>query len=140
MCRFWAAAFLVLWVGAGCGDSASEIKSTTPAQGSAVPSEPDTETGLYARAQAAEQQGQAEEAVRLYRQILERYPESPNNYKATFLIGFVFSEKLEEPDSARLMFEAVIRDYPDCEFVDDAQAMLRFMKGELPPFEESPPS
>jgi len=72
--------------------------------------------------------------------VLERFPESADNYKATFLIGFVFSEKLNQPDSARTMFETVIRDYPNCEFVDDAQAMLRFMNGELPPFEESPPS
>lgn len=139
MCRFWTAVLLALCIGAGCGDSASETESTatvhTPPQ-----AEPTTEAGLYASAQAAEQQGRPEEAIRLYRRVLERFPESAENYKAVFLIGFVYSEKLNVPDSARVKFETVIRDYPDCEFVDDAQAMLRFMNGELPPFEESPPS
>lgn len=101
---------------------------------------PVTEAGLYARAQAAEQQGRAPEAVELYRRVLSEYPQSQDNYKAVFLIGFVFSEKLNQPDSARLMFETVIRDYPQCEFADDAAAMLRFLDGELPPFEDTPNS
>lgn len=138
MRRLWTVALLAIWVVAGCGDSASEESNET-AQKTTV-SEPATEAGLYASAQAAEQQGQPAEAVRLYRRVLEKYPESADNYKAIFLIGFVFSEKLNQPDSARIQFEKVIHDYPNCEFVDDAQAMLRFMNGELPPFEESPPS
>lgn len=148
MCRFWMAVAMALWVGAGCGDSASDIKSNAPetagAQGSVLDSAalaaPASEAVLYARAQAAEQQGRPQEAIYLYRRILSDFPSSPDNYKAVFLIGFVFSEKLNQPDSARLQFDAVIRDYPDCEFVDDAQAMLRFLKGELPPFEEAPHS
>ena len=95
---------------------------------------------MYARAQEAEQQGKPREAVDLYRKILDAYPESPQNYKAVFLIGFVYSEKLDQPDSARHMFEQVIREYPDCEFEDDAQAMLRFLDGHLPEFEETPNS
>jgi outer membrane protein assembly factor BamD (BamD/ComL family) len=95
---------------------------------------------MYARAQEAEQQGKPREAVAIYRQILATYPESPQNYKAIFLIGFVYSEKLDQPDSARQMFEQVIGEYPDCEFEDDAQAMLRFLDGHLPEFEETPSS
>lgn len=139
MCRLWVAVFLAVWVTVGCGDSASETESTTTTQ-TPVQTDPDTEAGLYAGAQAAEQQGRPEDAIRLYRLVLERFPQSADNYKALFLIGFVYSEKLNQPDSARAKFETVIRDYPNCEFVDDAQAMLRFMNGELPPFEESPPS
>lgn len=143
MVRIWAALAMALMVGAGCGDSESESQSQTavantePALHAA---EPATEAGLYAGAREAEQQGQADLAIRLYRRILSEYPQSADNYKAVFLIGFVFSEKLNQPDSARLMFETVIREYPECEFVDDAEAMLRFLKGELPPFEDAPHS
>lgn len=143
MVRFWTAVAMAFLVGA-CGDSASESQknSSTPDQtGSSRPLPADTtEAGLYGRAQSAEQQGRVVEAVGLYREILERYPQSPDQYKAVFLIGFVFSEKLNQPDSARVMFKTVIRDYPDCEFVDDAEAMLRFLDGELPPFEDAPHS
>jgi outer membrane protein assembly factor BamD (BamD/ComL family) len=97
-----------------------------------------TEAGLYAQAQVAEHENRPHDAIDLYRRILREYPESPQNYKAEFLIGFVFSEELAEPDSARLAFKRVIREYPQSEFVDDAEAMLKFLDGELPAFEESP--
>ena len=144
MVRIWAALALALVVGSGCGDSASESQTQVAAESASsdvrAASEPATEAALYASAQEAEQQGQAGEAIGVYRRILSEYPQSPDNYKAVFLIGFVFSEKLNQPDSARLMFETVIREYPGCEFVDDAEAMLRFLKGELPPFEDAPHS
>ena len=144
MVRIWAALALAFVVGAGCGDSASESQTQAAAENAdsvlRADAEPASEATLYARAQQAEQQGDADLAVGLYRRILDEYPQSPDNYKAVFLIGFVFSEKLNQPDSARLMFETVIREYPGCEFVDDAEAMLRFLKGELPPFEDAPHS
>lgn len=143
MVRFWGVMALAVVVGTGCGDSASQSQSHSSVQSGQKenpPDEPLGEAGLYAKAQASEQEGRPEEAIALYRRIFSDYPQSPNNYKAVFLIGFVFSEKLNQPDSARLMFHAVIRDYPGCEFVDDAQAMLRFLDGELPPFEDTPHS
>jgi len=144
MVRIGTAFLMALLVVAGCSKSEPESQSSTTgehSQAAAVPA-PDTttESALYQSAQAAEQQGQPVEAVRLYRKILTDYPQSPDNYKAVFLIGFVYSEKLNQPDSARTMFNAVIRDYPACEFVDDAQAMLRFLDGEMPPFEDAPHS
>ena len=124
----------------GCGDSASETASKPASQSQLAETTPATEATMYARAQAAEQQGKPQEAIGLYRQILNEYPKSSQNYKAVFLIGFVYSEKLSQPDSARTMFETVIREYPECEFEDDAQAMLRFLDGHLPDFEEAPTS
>ena len=141
MVRAWVFG-LVAGVGlaAGCGGSASDSASKPASQNDLTEQSPASQATMYARAQEAEQQGKPLEAVELYRQILDTYPDSPQNYKAIFLIGFVYSEKLEQPDSARQMFEQVIREYPDCEFEDDAQAMLRFLDGHLPEFEETPNS
>jgi outer membrane protein assembly factor BamD (BamD/ComL family) len=44
------------------------------------------------------------------------------------------------PDSARHWFETVIEKYPQSEFADDAQAMIRFLNGEMPHFEDAPNS
>jgi outer membrane protein assembly factor BamD (BamD/ComL family) len=144
MVRIGTAVLIAVLSVAGCSKSQPESQSSTTvdqSQASGVhPPDPTTESGLYESAQAAEQQGQPAEAIRLYRRILTDYPQSTDNYKAVFLIGFVFSEKLNQPDSARTMFHEVIRDYPTCEFVDDAQAMLRFLDGEMPPFEDAPHS
>lgn len=144
MVRIGTAFLIAVLAVAGCSKSQPESQSSTTldqsqAAGQHAP-DPTTESGLYESAQAAEQQGQPTEAIRLYRRILTDYPQSTDNYKAVFLIGFVFSEKLNQPDSARTMFNAVIHDYPACEFVDDAQAMLRFLDGEMPPFEDAPHS
>lgn len=115
---------------AGCGDSTSET------DGNAAPS-PVDEAQLYAAAQRAEQQGQPHEAIEIYRRILREFPDSPENYKAEFLIGFVYAEELNVSDSARVIFERVIKNYPGTEFVDDAQAMLQFLDGKMPEFEET---
>ena len=123
----------------GCSGSSSE-SAGEPADGGnqATPGAPSTVDELYSAARVAEHQKRPGEAIDYYRRILQEYPESPSNYKAQFLIGFVFSEELDQPDSARVAFERVIRDYPDSEFTDDAEAMLRFLDGELPVFEDTP--
>ena len=134
------APFFVLAIGcsrgASEGESAARNIDSTPAV--RVPDEPLTEADLYAAAQKAEHRNQPQEAIRLYRRILSEYPQSPDNYKAAFLIGFVFSEELNQPDSARVAFNRVIQEYPNSEFVDDAEAMLKFLDGALPAFEETP--
>ena len=114
----------------GCDNSSSNTDGNSAQT-------PANEAQLYAAAQRAEQQGQPREAIEMYRRILHDYPDSPQNYKAEFLIGFVFAEELHIPDSARVIFERVIEKYPGTEFVDDAQAMLRFLDGTMPEFEET---
>ena len=114
----------------GCDQSTSETKGESQLL-------PANEAQLYAAAQRAEQQGQPAEAIEIYRRILREYPDSPENYKAEFLIGFVYAEELNVPDSAKVIFERVIQKYPGTEFVDDARAMLEFLDGKMPEFEET---
>lgn len=133
-------ALLLLLVFAGCGGASTNEQTASAgrdAEVEAVP-EPGTEAELYEAAQKAEHQNRPQEAIRLYRRILAEFPQSPDNYKAVFLTGFVFSEELSMPDSARIAFERVLREYPQSEFADDAEAMLKFLDGEMPAFEESP--
>jgi outer membrane protein assembly factor BamD (BamD/ComL family) len=131
----------------GCGGSKendgqpkNEVATEQPAavaEEPAVVPETATEAELYEAAQKSERVNRPWDAIGLYRRILAEYPGSPQNYKAQFLIGFVFSEELDMPDSARVAYERVIQDYPQSEFADDAGAMLRFLNGEVPKFEES---
>jgi len=137
LCTF---ALLVLVLSVGCGGATKDnqtAKAGQEAEVAEVP-EPGTEAELYAAAQKAEHQSRPREAIRLYRRIQTEYPDSPDNYKAVFLTGFVYSEELDMPDSARVAFQAVLRDYPNSEFADDAEAMLKFLDGQMPAFEESP--
>ena len=128
----YLAACALLVANIGCGGSTSEKQET-------VSTDPSSEADMYTAAQNAENEGRPRDAIGLYRKILKEYPESGHSYKAQFLVGFVFSEEMNEPDSARVAFETVLEKYPDSEFADDAQAMLAFIDGEMPSFQDAPP-
>jgi len=98
----------------------------------------DLERGLYDEAQELQNHGNPELAVRVYEKIIELFPDSPIEYQAQFLIGFVCSEQLNDYDKAKEAFQKVIDGYPDCDLVDDAQFMLETMESDslAPVFEE----
>lgn len=98
----------------------------------------DLERGLYDEAQELQNHGNPELAVRIYEGIIELFPDSPIRYQAQFLIGFVYSEQLNEYAKAKEAFQTVIDQYPDCDLVDDAQFMLETMGSDslTPVFEE----
>jgi len=82
---------------------------------------------LFGLAQQAENDGNFEKAVDLYTMLLEKYPQNEHNYKAQFMIGFIFSEELKDYDQARTAMQKVVERYPDCDLADDAQWMLDHM-------------
>jgi len=86
-----------------------------------------SEEQLYAEAQACSEKGNFTSAIKTYEEILKLYPESPNSYKAQFLIGFVYSENLKDYNKAKEVYEKVIKKYPDCDLADDAKVMLESM-------------
>lgn len=86
-----------------------------------------SEEQLYAEAQAYSEKGDFTSTIKTYEEILRLYPESPNSYKAQFLIGFVYSENLKDYNKAKEVYEKVIKNYPDCDLADDAKVMLESM-------------
>jgi len=69
-----------------------------------------------------------EQAVRYFQLFLERYPEDDRAYQAQFLIGFTYSEYMQDYDAAAEAFRAVIDNYPDSDMADDAEFMLENMQ------------
>ncbi|KPL19966.1 MAG: hypothetical protein AMJ92_00445 [candidate division Zixibacteria bacterium SM23_81] len=99
-------ATLILFLG-GCG-------SKTPEE-------------LFNLAQKAENEGDFEEAIDFYTMLLNKYPQNEHNYKAQFMVGFIYSEELKDYDKAKVAMQKVIDDYPDCDLADDARWMLEHM-------------
>jgi outer membrane protein assembly factor BamD (BamD/ComL family) len=95
---------------------------------------------LFNLAQQAENDGDFQKAVDLYTMLLEKYPDNEHNYKAQFMIGFIYSEELKDYDQARVAMQKVVEKYPDCDLADDAQWMLDHMGKNLEDieFEETP--
>lgn len=96
---------------------------------------------LFDLAQQAENDNDFQKAVDLYTMLLEKYPDNEHNYKAQFMIGFIYSEELKDYDQARVAMQKVVEQYPDCDLADDAQWMLDHMGKNLEDieFEETAP-
>ncbi len=85
---------------------------------------PKTEEELYTMAQEAMNKGNSHEALKYYQQILKVYPQSSNNYKAQFMMGYVYSEQLKDTVKAREAYQKVIEQYPNCDLVGSASWMM----------------
>ncbi len=83
--------------------------------------------GLYFAAQMALGKGDYAGANRGYEKILELYPDDPGNYKAIFLMGFNYSEYMKDFVKAKLYFDRVLAEYPDCDLAPSAKWMLENM-------------
>ncbi len=85
---------------------------------------PKTEEELYTMAQEALNKGNSQDALKYYQQILKEYPQSSNNYKAQFMIGYVYSEQLNDTLKAKEAYRKVIEQYPNCDLVESARWMM----------------
>ncbi len=68
-----------------------------------------------------------EGAVRYFNLFLDRFPDHERAHQAQFLIGFTLSEQLGDYEGAGRAFRAVIENYPESDFADDAAWMIENM-------------
>ncbi len=87
--------------------------------GEKVPAEKE----LFFRAQEAEATQEFDQALQAYDTIIEKYPDSPNRYKAIFMKGYIHTEYLKDKTGALEAFDQLLAEYPDCDLADDAQVM-----------------
>jgi peptidyl-prolyl cis-trans isomerase C len=94
--------------------------------------EPPTVEELFNSAQNAKA---PKERIRQYERILQTYPDNPRAYEAQFMIGFTYSEELENFSRAKMAFEAVLNNYPECDLAQSARWMLENLGQEEVPME-----
>ncbi|HEX2612961.1 MAG TPA: hypothetical protein VHO02_05165, partial [Fibrobacteria bacterium] len=75
------------------------------------------------------------QALAEYRRVHYLYPNSPNDYKAMFMVGFIQSEHLHQDSAAVRSFEAMLKKHPNSDLSDDADWMIRNIRsgGKLMP-------
>lgn len=83
-------------------------------------------------------QGRSDEAVAAGTRYLSQYPRSSDSAYVQYLIGLAHSRQIaavtQDQTAARRTIEAmqkVVNDYPDSEYVDDAQTKIRFARDQL---------
>ena len=82
-----------------------------------------TEIELFGRAQESEANQEFDKALQTYVTIIEKYPDSPNRYKAIFMKGYIHTEYLKDKNKALEAFDQLLAEYPDCDLADDAKVM-----------------
>ncbi len=84
---------------------------------------------LYKFAEEAMSHKSYYDAIHQYDQIIKYYKNGKDDYKATFMKGFIYSENLNNKKKAQEMFEKVLS-YPEGELHESAKYMLKTLKGE----------
>ena len=84
---------------------------------------------LYKIAEDAMSQKRYSSAIYQYDQIIKYYKNGIDDYKATFMKGFIYSENLNNKKKAEEMFEKVLT-YPESELHASAEYMLKALRGE----------
>ncbi len=81
------------------------------------------------------EQERYQQALAEYRRVSYLYPNSANNYKAMFMVGFIQSEHLKNDSAAVQSFESMLAKYPNTDLSDDADWMIRNIRsgGKLMP-------
>lgn len=73
---------------------------------------------------AAQREQDSARKVRMYEQIVERYPQSARCPEALFMIGFESAERMADTTRAVQTFERFLADYPQHELAASARLML----------------
>jgi TolA-binding protein len=89
----------------------------------------------FGMAQIYIEQEKYQQALAEYRRLSYLYPKSSNNYKAMFMVGFIYAEHLKNDSSAVKSFEKMLVQYPKSDLSDDADWMIRNIRsgGKLMP-------
>jgi len=98
------------------------------AQESAEKKNIEDENTMFENAAKAEIANRFEKAADIYKSILVNYPQSKNEDKALFMLGFLQSENLNQKDEALTYFNRLLDKYPDSDLADDAGFMIESIK------------
>jgi TolA-binding protein len=60
-------------------------------------------------------------AIKYYRKSAEGYPDQKDAENALMMIGFIYANELNNPDSAKLAYEEFLKNYPKSELVSSVK-------------------
>lgn len=109
-------------------DKVSEIVGLYEKFVSAYPS--DTKTPEYIEMQSKyySVQGEYEKSLANYERIYNDFPEAANRAEALFMQAFITEVNMKDLDKAELLYKQFIAEFPEDDFVDDAQFSLQNMR------------
>ncbi len=80
-------------------------------------------------AQLMLERGQHFFALKEYMRFLRLYGSArEDSYKAQFMIGYIYSDRIKDTAKAIIAYDALVRKYPQSDLADDAQLMIKMLK------------
>ncbi len=86
---------------------------------------------LFNMAEDAQKRKRYNDAVTYYDQIIKVYKNGSDDYKATFMKAFLYSEELKDNEKAKELFQSVINDFPQGDLHESAEFMLQSLNGDV---------
>ncbi len=85
---------------------------------------------LFNMAEDAQKRKRYNDAVSYYDQIIKVYKNGDDDYKATFMKAFLYSEELKDNEKAKELFQSVINDFPSGDLHESAEFMMKSLDGD----------
>jgi peptidyl-prolyl cis-trans isomerase C len=73
--------------------------------------------------------------IEYYQQVVDRFGDSEQADRAMFMVGFVYSEELQDKEKAKAAFDRFIERYPQSDLIESARYMMKAMEGQEPEFQ-----
>jgi hypothetical protein len=81
--------------------------------------------------QLAQDTRNPEDRIGYYRKLVEKFGDSEQADRAQFMIGFVYSEELQDSAQSKAAFQDFLVRYPESDLAKDAEYMIRALSGEV---------
>jgi tetratricopeptide (TPR) repeat protein len=88
-----------------------------------------TSEEYFNKAESAQKRRKFTDAIYYYDQVIENYPNDADDYKATFMKGFLYAEELDDKENALSCFNDVLNKFPEGELHESAKFMIDELEG-----------
>jgi len=83
----------------------------------------------FNKAESAQKRRKFEDAIFYYNQVIKNYENNEDDYKATFMKGFLYAEELDDKEQAISCFNDVLTKFPEGELHESANFMIAELEG-----------
>ncbi len=90
-----------------------------------LPKSPNAAKMLYKAGEVSRATGAQDKALEYYEQAYTSFPDDERASEALFMHAFTLDNDLKRYDEAKVLYEAFLKKYPNDDFADDAQFLLK---------------
>jgi peptidyl-prolyl cis-trans isomerase C len=83
----------------------------------------------FTKAENAQKRRRFTDAIFYYDKVIEHHKNNSDDYKATFMKGFLYAEEMKDKDNALISFKEVLSNFPEGELHESAQFMIDELEG-----------